>query len=104
MRTKSKEYRMASPMTEIQVKDRISEIPGWEFRDGKLYRGFVFESFVAAFGWMASMALVAEAMNHHPDWKNVYNRVEVELSTHDAGGVTDADFRLALQMNRLARK
>ncbi|MCH7707385.1 MAG: 4a-hydroxytetrahydrobiopterin dehydratase, partial [Myxococcales bacterium] len=54
------------------------------------------------FGWMSSVALVAESMNHHPEWRNVYATVEVELTSHDAGGITDRDFKLAKAMDRLA--
>ncbi len=85
-----------------EIGERLAELDGWELRDGKLYREFHFSNFVKAFGWMTSVALKAEAMNHHPDWKNVYNRVEVELITHDADGVTDRDFKLARAMNNLA--
>ena len=65
-------------------------------------RRFCFDDFVAAFGWMASVALVAERLNHHPEWRNVYATVEVELTTHDAGGLTPLDFELAAAMDRLA--
>ncbi|MBL9009377.1 MAG: 4a-hydroxytetrahydrobiopterin dehydratase [Myxococcales bacterium] len=74
----------------------------WAVRDGKLYREYRFPSFVDAFGFMTSVALRAEAMNHHPEWTNVYDRVTVSLSTHDSGGVTDRDLALARQMERLA--
>lgn len=84
------------------IDARLAEVPGWTHGDGCIERSFEFADFVAAFGWMASVALVAERMNHHPDWTNVYRSVDVSLSTHDAGGVTDADFELAAAMNRLA--
>ena len=71
------------------------DLPGWELADGKLRREFVFQDFVTAFGFMSQVALVAEKMDHHPEWSNVYNRVVVELQTHDAGGLTDLDFELA---------
>jgi len=74
----------------------------WSVRDGKLYREYRFPSFVDAFGFMASAALRAEAMNHHPEWTNVYDRVTVLLTTHDSGGVTDRDLALARQLERLA--
>lgn len=74
----------------------------WAVREGKLYREYRFPSFVDAFGFMTSVALRAEAMNHHPEWTNVYDRVTVSLSTHDSGGVTDRDLALARQMERLA--
>jgi 4a-hydroxytetrahydrobiopterin dehydratase len=77
----------------------------WKEEDKKLVRTFTFGSFVEAFGFMTRAALVAEKMNHHPDWRNVYNRVEVKLSTHDAGDVvTDKDRKLAEEMDKLAQE
>ncbi|MBI1215849.1 MAG: 4a-hydroxytetrahydrobiopterin dehydratase [Alphaproteobacteria bacterium] len=69
-----------------------------------IMREYVFKDFSAAFAFMTRSAMVAEQMNHHPEWFNVYNRVEVTLSTHDAGGVTEKDFAMATQMDALARK
>ncbi len=88
-------------MTASQVEAQLSNIPGWEAREGKLYRRFKFDSFSEAFGWMAAAALSAEAMNHHPDWSNVYSTVVVYLNTHDAQGITDLDFKLAARMSEL---
>lgn len=85
----------------INIEHRLEEIPGWEYRDDKLVREFRFKNFVEAFDWMKRVADKAEEMNHHPDWSNVYNRVRVELTTHDAGSVTDKDFALAKIMNVL---
>ena len=77
----------------------------WKEQDNKLRRTFEFNDFTAAFSFMTQVALLAEKMNHHPDWRNVYNRVEVELSTHDAGGVvTDKDKQLAKQMDACYNK
>jgi 4a-hydroxytetrahydrobiopterin dehydratase len=81
---------------------RLSAVPGWARKKGKLHRAFTFRDFSEAFGFMARVALAAEKLNHHPDWANVWNRVTVDLSTHDAGGLTELDFRLAAEMNRLA--
>lgn len=81
---------------------RLSEIPGWSFDDGSLARTFQFDNFVAAFGFMSSVALLAEKLDHHPNWSNVYNTVSIALNTHDAGGVTDFDFVLAGQINEVA--
>ena len=76
--------------------------PGWMLSSGKLARKFQFADFVAAFGFMSQVALVAERMNHHPEWSNVYSNVMVELTTHDAGGLTKLDFDLANAMNSIA--
>ena len=81
---------------------RLSALPGWTRRGKKLHRTFTFLDFSEAFGFMARVALAAEKLDHHPDWSNVWNRVTVELTTHDAGGLTELDFRLAAEMNRLA--
>ncbi|MCB1309901.1 MAG: 4a-hydroxytetrahydrobiopterin dehydratase [Leptospiraceae bacterium] len=92
---------MATAMTETEIQNKLKEIPGWELRAGKLYREFKFKDFTRAFGFMSSAALCAEKMDHHPEWFNVYNRVEVSLNTHDADGITSKDFDLAGQMNAL---
>lgn len=79
-----------------------TEAPGWTRAADHLARTFQFKDFVTAFGFMAQSALVAERMNHHPDWENVYRTVRVKLSTHDAGGVTAKDFELARAMSAIA--
>lgn len=89
-------------LSEAEITARLPEVPGWQFADGKLQNDFTFASFVEAFGFMTSVALVAEGMNHHPDWSNVYNRVNIGLNTHDVGGVSDLDFRLAAKISALA--
>ena len=88
-------------LSEAEVFKRLPEVQGWEFADGKLSRTFLFDSFVNAFGFMASVALTAEAMNHHPEWFNVYNRVTISLSTHDVGGISDLDFSLAQRIDKI---
>lgn len=84
------------------VHARLSALPGWSHQDGKLLREFRFKDFSAAFAFMTRSALRAEQLDHHPDWFNVYNRVKVQLSTHDADGVTELDFLLAEAMNSFA--
>lgn len=81
-----------------------ARLPGWHMVDGRdaITRTFTFPDFSAAFGFMTRTALVAEKMNHHPEWFNVWNRVEVTLSSHDAGGLTERDLKLAEAMDRLA--
>ncbi len=88
--------------TEIAVA--LSELPGWTFEGGKLHRDYEFVDFVAAFGFMTSVALVAQGMDHHPEWFNVWNRIRVDLVTHDAGGVTPLDIKLAHSMQELAQR
>lgn len=82
-------------LSDAQVKARLADLPGWRLDGGKLARDFAFADFAAAFAFMTRVALLAERRNHHPEWHNVYNRVAIRLSTHDVGGVSDADFELA---------
>tara|TARA_R110002110_G_scaffold90974_1_gene236416 strand:- start:58534 stop:58821 length:288 start_codon:yes stop_codon:yes gene_type:complete len=89
-------------MTSAEVRERLGELPGWELRADKLVREFRFPDFNAAFAFMTRCALRAEQLDHHPEWCNVYNRVRVELTTHDAGGITDRDFMLAAAMQDYA--
>lgn len=89
-------------LDDSEISGRLSEIAGWSYADGSLTRDFQFDNFVAAFGFMSSVALLAEKLDHHPNWSNVYNTVEIALNTHDAGGVTDFDFVLAGQINEVA--
>jgi 4a-hydroxytetrahydrobiopterin dehydratase len=86
------------------VDDRLSTLPGWKRTKGKLHRAFTFADFSEAFAFMARSALAAERMNHHPDWSNAWNKVTVDLNTHDAGGITELDLELAAEMNRVSGK
>ncbi len=90
-----------SKLSDEQIRKGLSGIPGWKLSDGALRRDFRFKDFTRAFGFMSSLALVAEARNHHPDWSNVYNKVSVGLNTHDVGGITELDFELAAAANDL---
>jgi 4a-hydroxytetrahydrobiopterin dehydratase len=85
-----------------QIAVRLAALPAWRIRDGKLWRAYRFADFGAAFAFMARAALRAEQLEHHPEWSNVYDRVEVALTTHDAGGLTELDFRLAEAMEGYA--
>jgi 4a-hydroxytetrahydrobiopterin dehydratase len=67
----------------------------WEIKDGKLHKEFVFDNFIEAFGFMTRVAIIAEGMNHHPEWFNVYKKVLIDLTTHEAGGISELDFQLA---------
>ena len=89
-------------LSAAEITTRLSELPGWEIIDGKLQKTFTFASFVNAFGFMTSVALLAEAMGHHPDWSNVYNRVTIALTTHDVGGISPRDFALAKKIAAIA--
>jgi 4a-hydroxytetrahydrobiopterin dehydratase len=93
---------MATKLTPEAITAHLNDLSQWSMVEGKLHKSFQFESFIHAFGWMCSVALVAESMGHHPEWTNVYNRVTVDLTTHDAGGVTDMDIELAKRMDQLA--
>ena len=93
---------MPKRLTNAEVAARLENIPRWKVARGKLRRTFKFPDFVTAFGFMTRAALVAEKMNHHPEWLNVYGTVRVDLSTHDAGGISSADFTLARRMDELA--
>lgn len=93
---------MADKLDHTVIEAKLLDIPGWELREGKLHREFRFDDFVRAFGFMSAAAIVAEKMDHHPEWFNVYNKVTVDLTTHDAGGITELDFELAGAMSALA--
>lgn len=82
-------------LSETELGETIKTIKGWELKSGKLEKSFRFLNFVEAFGFMTKIALEAEKMNHHPEWLNVYNTVTIKLITHDAGGITDFDIKLA---------
>jgi 4a-hydroxytetrahydrobiopterin dehydratase len=90
------------PLSSGEIAERLASLPGWTHEGGALHREFRFADFSEAFGFMARAALSAEKMNHHPSWSNVWSRVVVDLSTHDAGGVTEWDVALAREMDRLA--
>ena len=87
-----------------QIKDFIDKHPAWNIKDNKLHREFVFKNFVEAFGFMTQAALIAERTNHHPEWFNVYKTVVVDLTTHEANGITERDFALAQAMNVIFEK
>ncbi len=98
-----KNRRMPRPTTlsDAEVTRRLALLPGWTVAGGKLHRVFRFRDFAEAFGFMARVALAAEKMDHHPDWSNAYDRVTIDLVTHDAGGLTVLDFDLAARVSSL---
>jgi 4a-hydroxytetrahydrobiopterin dehydratase len=89
-------------LSDTEVQTGLVARPGWTLVAGKLHREYKFKNFVRAFGFMTSAALVAERMNHHPEWFNVYGTVRVDLTTHDVGGISQLDFKLAEKMDALA--
>ena len=91
-------------LSEDAVRAALSTLPAWELQDGKLHRRFRFRDFREAFGFMATVATIAEAMNHHPEWRNVWREVEIWLTTHDAGGITQKDVELARAMSERAAR
>jgi 4a-hydroxytetrahydrobiopterin dehydratase len=95
---------MATPLTETERAELLAPLDGWSMLEDRdaIRRKFVFGDFVEAFGFMTRVALVAERMNHHPEWSNVYRTVEVTLTSHDAGGLTRRDVELAQRMDALA--
>jgi len=83
------------PFTELQILSGLKELDGWEYEDNAIHTSLEFDDFKDAFSVMTRIAFEAEKMNHHPDWSNVYNTLQITLSTHDAGGLTAKDFELA---------
>ena len=90
------------PLESAEIADGLKGLPGWAVAHGKLHREFTFKDFVDAFRFMTGVAFEAERLGHHPEWSNVYNRVTVDLVTHDAQGITALDLDLARRMQQLA--
>ena len=85
----------AHKLNQEELRASLEQISGWEVKSEKLHREFKFADFAHAFGFMTTAAIFIEKMNHHPEWFNVYNRISVDLTTHDAGGITEKDVKLA---------
>ena len=92
----------AKKLSPREIAAKVKTLSGWAIKRGKLHKEFKFKDFVHAFGFMSSVALIAEGMNHHPEWFNVYNKVIIDLSTHDVGGISNLDFAFAGKVDRLA--
>ena len=97
---------MITKYTTSETEDKLDELntnkdSPWKIKDGKLNKIFVFSDFVDAFGFMTKIAIHAEKANHHPEWFNVYNKVEIDLATHEAGGLTARDFELATIIDKV---
>ncbi len=95
---------MAARLDDSEIQAALGELTNWKLVEGRsaISKRFKFKNFNGAFGFMTKAALVAEKMNHHPEWSNVYGSVDVRLSTHDAGGITERDIKLAKAMDRFA--
>ncbi len=86
-------------LTEDEIENALQALPGWEVKDGKLHKTFKFTSFAQAIGWMVAVAIYADKTDHHPEWSNIYNKVQVDLSTHDLGdAISKLDVELAHRM------
>jgi 4a-hydroxytetrahydrobiopterin dehydratase len=90
-------------LPEKEIAEQVSRLDGWKIAGGKVNKTFEFDDFVEAFGFMAKVAMEAEKMNHHPEWFNVYNRVTIDLVTHDVGGISNYDIKLAKTIDQLAK-
>jgi len=96
---------MAVPLTDAQIAEALAGMKDWELSsEGKLHKEYLFDTFNEAFGFMTRAAMEIEKANHHPEWLNVYNRITVDLTTHDAGGITSNDVSLAKTLDALASK
>ena len=91
-------------LTSTEITNALESLPGWSAAAGKLHKEYRFADFIHAFGFMTTAALGIEKMNHHPEWVNVYNRVNVDLMTHDSGGITRKDVELAQLLDAAAAR
>lgn len=89
------------PLSNAEIEEKLATLPGWELQDNALTTTFEFQDFREAFTLMTRIAFECEAQNHHPNWTNVYNQLEIRLNTHDAGGITEKDFKLAATIESL---
>jgi 4a-hydroxytetrahydrobiopterin dehydratase len=95
---------MSAKLSESEIRSALRDVTGWTVLNDKLHCEYKFADFIQAFGFMASAAIAAEAMGHHPEWMNIYNRLIIDLTTHDAGGISAKDFELARKLNALYPK
>lgn len=94
----------AGKLEQHELQSALQRLRGWSIQNQKLHRDFKFSDFAHAFGFMATAAVLIEKRNHHPEWLNVYNRVSIDLTTHDAGGITNKDVELAELLDKIASK
>lgn len=95
---------MTNRASDAEINEALKTLSGWAVENGKLHKQYTFPDFVHAFGFMATSAIAIEKMDHHPEWANVYNRVTVDLTTHDAGGISAKDLKLAALLDSFAGK
>lgn len=100
---------MATPLNDSQIQENLAQLPEWSLTKGdkgeeKIHRAYKFADFTTAFAFMSACAIEAEKLNHHPEWSNVYWNISIDLTTHDAGGLTELDFQLASKMEAHAKK
>lgn len=93
-----------TPLDDAALADALKRLEGWQIRNGRLHRTWRFRDFLEAFGFMASAAMVMQELDHHAEWSNVYNTVNVDLVTHDAGAITQRDVDLACRMQEIASR
>jgi 4a-hydroxytetrahydrobiopterin dehydratase len=87
-----------------EVTSQLKSLYGWTLENGKLHKEFEFKNFVEAFGFMSRTALIAERLNHHPEWSNTWNKVVIDLTTHDVGGISSWDFVFAQEVEKLLQQ
>jgi len=93
-----------TPLDDATLAEQLQRLEGWQLRNGRLHRTWRFRDFPEAFGFMASAAMVMQELDHHAEWSNVYNTVNVDLVTHDAGGITQRDVDLACRLHEIAQR
>ena len=94
-------YERKALLADAQLAQAMGDIPHWDLREDRFSRSFEFSDFVHAFGFMSQVALIAEKLDHHPEWSNVWNKVEIEITNHDAGGVTELDLEFCRRVDAL---
>ena len=94
---------MMELLTKDQIEDAITNLKGWRFKENGIEKNFVFKDFKETLSIMMGIGMIAEEMNHHPEWFNVYNKLDIRLSTHDAGGVTEKDIDLAKKIEEIIK-
>lgn len=93
---------LPTALSDQEILTELRRVPDWQHNNDRISRRYVFADFAEAFGFLSQIAIVAERLNHHPEWSNVWNRVDVELTTHDVGGLSMLDFELAERMDAAA--